>query len=354
MIPLHRSKPWLPVLAAVLPQPQLLGQKVGSVAPDITWERTHGFGDIANQRLSELRGSVLVLVSWTSFANTCAQQVPALNQLFANKAETGLVVIGVTGDAPELVLPWVEKHKVQFPTAISHSKDYRTTEVPEAIVIGTDFKLAWRGHPAALGAAGLDALLVGARPGIVLPGLEQVQARRRDGDFAGAWQRGQALLQAGNLRDHARAQLSGWLQEIEANAKHAAAAAAAAATAGDVHAQWVELDRIVKGYLGVPATDGAKERLEQLLADPKQKREIDAGKKLAEGKLQEGKQDYDAAFEIFKATASAFANTKAGKAAAAAMKALEQDGKLGFLASCPYCKAAGTACPTHRKKKKKT
>lgn len=343
------------LLSAVLaccPAP-LLAQKVGSPAPDITWERTYVFGDIPNQRLSDLKGSVIVLEFWTSYSNTCAQQVPGLNRLFEAKAQEGLVVVGVTGDDPNVVLPWVKKHEVKFPTATSQSKDYRITGVPEVIVIGTDFKIAWRGHPASLGEAGLDALLVGARPAIVLPGLEEVQTARRNGDYAGAWKKGQALLQAGNLKDNASTQLKGWLADIEATAKTAAAAAAAATTAGDLYEQWLQLDRIVQGYLGVPETEGAKEQLEKLLADPKQKREIDAGKKLAEGKQKEDEQEYDAAFELYKAAANTFANTKAGKVAATAMKALEKDGKLGYLATCPYCKAAGVACPTHSKNKKK-
>jgi len=353
MFSLHRIMLRPLIAFALLPISPLLAQKVGSTAPDITWERTYVFGDIANQRLSDLKGSVIVLEFWTTYSNTCAQQVPGLNRLFEAKAEAGLVVIGVTGDDPNLVLPWVKKHEVKFPTATSQSKDYRVTGVPEAIVIGTDFKIAWRGHPATLGEAGLDALLVGARPAIVLPGLEEVQTLRRGGDFAGAWQKGQSLLQAGGLKDNARAQLSGWLQDIEATAKSTMAEATAATTAGDLYAQWLQLDRIVRGYLGVPATEGAKEQLESLLADPKQKREIDAGKKLAEGRQKEDEQEFDAAFEIYKAAANTFANTKAGKAAATAMKALEKDGKLGFLATCPYCKAAGTACPTHSKSKKK-
>lgn len=344
----------LAILFSLLtPTAPAAAQKLGAEAPDIQWERTFAFGDVPNQQLSELKGSVIVLEFWTTYSNQCAQMVPLLNTLFAAKAEQGLVVIGLTGDDPNLVLPWVKKNEVKYPTATAQNKEYIVTGIPEAIVIDKDFKIAWRGHPAALDEAGLDRLLVGAQPAVVVAGLEEVQALRRANDHGGAWRKGQQLLETGSLSDRAVQQLTGWLTHYERFVATATAQAEAAAKTGDVYEQWRNLEPLAGPYRGIPGSDAAKDQLDKLLAEPKHKREIDAGRKLAEGKQKEAACDFDGAHEIYKAVAASFANTKAGKAALAAQKDIESQGKLGYLATCPYCKAGGAACPTHSKTKKK-
>ncbi len=337
------------VLFALLTQ-SLVAQKIGTDAPDITWERTFGFGDVESHKLSDLKGSVIVLEFWTNYSNTCIQEVPKLNKLFAEKGEQGLVVIGVTGDDPALVPGWVTKHAVKYPCATSNSKDYTVTGVPEAIVIDKDFKIAWRGHPAALADAGLERYLVGARPAIVVQGLEEAQLLRKAGDFGGTWKKTRELLDAGTLSERAQTQAKEWLTKIEAFVTMSLAAADKAV--GDPYTQWLHLDPLAARYQGVPGTEGAKARLDALLADPKQKRDVEVGKKIAEAQAKEAAFDFDGAYEIYKAAASAFGNTKAGKAAALTVKAYEKDGKLGYMATCPYCKAGGVACPTHKRKKK--
>ncbi len=39
-------------------------QAIGSAAPDIAWSGTFEFGDIQKQKLSDLRGSVVLLEFW--------------------------------------------------------------------------------------------------------------------------------------------------------------------------------------------------------------------------------------------------------------------------------------------------
>ena len=39
-------------------------QKVGELAPDIAWTKTFVFGDIPRHKLSELRGSAVLLEFW--------------------------------------------------------------------------------------------------------------------------------------------------------------------------------------------------------------------------------------------------------------------------------------------------
>lgn len=42
----------------------LAAQKAGDIAPDITWDATYVFGDIQAKKLSDLRGSVVLLEFW--------------------------------------------------------------------------------------------------------------------------------------------------------------------------------------------------------------------------------------------------------------------------------------------------
>ena len=51
----------LTALAALAP---LAAQEVGTEAADITWRSTHNFGDMPAKKLSELRGSVVLLEFW--------------------------------------------------------------------------------------------------------------------------------------------------------------------------------------------------------------------------------------------------------------------------------------------------
>ena len=53
-----------PILLALLLSIPLSAQSVGGEAPDIAWEHTFGFGDIPSKKLSELRGSVVLLEFW--------------------------------------------------------------------------------------------------------------------------------------------------------------------------------------------------------------------------------------------------------------------------------------------------
>ena len=53
-----------PILVALTLAAAAAAQKVGAEAPDITWTKTFVFGDVPSQKLSELRGSVVLLEFW--------------------------------------------------------------------------------------------------------------------------------------------------------------------------------------------------------------------------------------------------------------------------------------------------
>jgi hypothetical protein len=273
--------------------------------------------------------------------------------LFAEKAEAGLVVVGVTGEEESEVKAWVEKNKVAYPIGIGDTEDYNVRAIPHAFLIDKEGKVIWRGNPGSLDARTIDEALVGAKPAVVVAGLEEVQSLRRSKDHGGAWRKAKSLLEAGGLSERAEAQATDWMQASTRFVEESMKAADAAESQKDLFLLWSKLEPVASLYQGVPGAEAAKARLAALLADPKNKREIEAGRKVAEAKQKELALDFDGAHTIYKEVATAFGNTRAGKVAAAAFAAIEKDGKLGFDPTCGYCKAAGVACPAHSKAKKK-
>ncbi|MFY9345737.1 MAG: TlpA disulfide reductase family protein [Planctomycetota bacterium] len=330
----------------------LAAQKVGEDAPDIVWSRTFGFGDIAAGKLSDLRGSVVLLEFFETEGTASRKHAPQLEVWHSQKAEAGLVVIGVSADSTAQVEAWIKKVGADYPIALSKTTDYVLSVMPHALLIDKDGKVAWRGQLELLDEPTLDKTLVGARPAIVVAGLEDVQVMRRAKDFGAAYGRAKQLLAGTSLSERAQAQAKDWVQQYEQFVQDAIAAADKAVAAKDVFAQWAALQPAADWYQGVPGADVCKTRFDALLAVPTNKKEIEAGRKLATAKVKEAAFDFDGAYAICKEVAAAFGTTKAGRDAAALIKAYEKDGKLGYDHTCGYCKAGGSACPQHRKKKK--
>lgn len=331
---------------------QLPAQAIGSEVPDLVWTATHNFGDIPSKRLSELRGSV-VLLEFVSVRQAAArEEVGKLTTLHRDRIELGLVVVSVTSEPADQVANWVKRYDVQRPVAVGFDKGYDVRAVPDAFLVDKDGKLLWHGHPGALDRTLLDNALAGARPAIALPGLEDAQTLRRSRAFGATWRKAKELLAAGGLSERAAAQARDWMQQYEQFVQQALAAAEAAVAAKDAYGQWAALQPVADFYDGVPGADAAKQQLAALLADARNKREIEAGKKMAAAKAKADAFDFDGAYAIFKELSTTLGNTRAGRDAAATMKAYEKDGKLGYDHTCGYCQAGGAACPQHRKKKK--
>jgi hypothetical protein len=142
------------------------------------------------------------------------------------------------------------------------------------------------------------------------------------------------------------------MQGIEKQVADGLAAADAAERAKDTFALWSTLEPLALRFHGVPGADAARTRFDALLANPETRREVEAGRKLADAEAREAAQDFDGAYTRYKALAGSHAGTAAGRKADERHRAIEKDGKLGFDATCGYCKSANAACPQHRRKPK--
>ena len=331
----------------------MAAQKIGSDASELVWTANYEFGDIANKKLSDLRGSVVLLVFFKIQSSASHDEIKRLNSLHADKSQVGLVVVGVTEEDAVDVGAWAKASGVKYPIAVCDKGDYIVRGIPDSFLIDKDGKIVWRGHPATLELPLLEKTLAGAKPAVVVAGLEELGAMRRANDHGGIWRKGKQLLEGGGLSTRAQAQAADWVQTIELFVAKSIAEADKAEVAKDVYGMWAALEPVALFYQGAPGAETAKTRYEALMADAKNKKEIDAGKKFAEGKDREAKFDFDGAHAIYKETERLFGGTKAGKAAGLAWKQIEKDNKLGYVHTCGYCKAGGCACPTHSKLKKK-
>lgn len=327
-------------------------QTVGSVAPDLVFHHRYHFGEIEAKKLSELRGSVVLVEFWATTCEYCRSEVAHLNRLHRTRLDTGLVVISMTPEPPDIVEPYLERHHVRFPVTIGDVAAYALTSVPDAILVDPDGKIRWRGRPYHLDDTTIDKALQGARPAHVAPGLEAVHALRRQQAHGEAFRALQQALTDGKLEARAKAQAERWLRDYETAVAAAMQTAAEATVEQDHHAAWVALQPIAEWYVGIPGADQAKKRLTELLADSRRRREVDAGRKLAEAIAKEELLEFDAADAECKEVVQRFASTRAGKAAAARRLAYERDGKLGYLHTCNQCKVAGAACQEHRRRPK--
>lgn len=266
--------------------------------------------------------------------------------------ELGLVVVGVTGEDATEVGNYVKANAVKHPIAVGYNEDYDVTGIPDAFLIDKDGKIVWRGHPAELDMPLVNRTLVGARPAIVPKDLAEVHALRKANDYGGAWRRTKELIDGGTLKAPALALAQQWVATTEQFVTESMAAADRPEVQKDLFLLWTKLEPVATGYQGVPGAERAKDRFAALMADPRTKKEVDAGQRLLAAQKLETDLEFDKAYEAFKVLASQAGSTRAGRLANDAYRRLEKEGKLGYQPACTYCKAKGGACPTHLRKKR--
>jgi len=110
--------------------------RAGQVAPDFTARDLHG----KPVRLSQYRGSVVLLNFWATWCPACQHEMPLLNQWYAANAAEHLVVLGVDKqESVSDVRSFIRAKGLRYPLAIDQNgtavSDYALPGMPASFVI---------------------------------------------------------------------------------------------------------------------------------------------------------------------------------------------------------------------------
>jgi cytochrome c biogenesis protein CcmG/thiol:disulfide interchange protein DsbE len=135
------------------------GSPIGAPAPDFTLSLFDG-GELS---LVDQLGSVVVVNFWASWCVPCRDEAPALERLWQEYGDKGVVFIGVSyKDVTDKATSFIEEFSVTYPNGPDPynriSAAYRITGVPETFLVARDGRLVewWIGP---ITEAGLRAAL---------------------------------------------------------------------------------------------------------------------------------------------------------------------------------------------------
>jgi cytochrome c biogenesis protein CcmG, thiol:disulfide interchange protein DsbE len=117
---------------------------VGAVAPDWTLTDKNG----RQQKLSDLRGKVVVLEFWASWCGYCRLSIPAMQKLHEKFADKGVQVLGINFQELEGADPiaYLKSRNATYSTLLSGEKVadvYGVTSVPAFLVIDQNGKVTF-------------------------------------------------------------------------------------------------------------------------------------------------------------------------------------------------------------------
>jgi cytochrome c biogenesis protein CcmG/thiol:disulfide interchange protein DsbE len=113
----------------------------GFSAPDFKAELLDG-GQVT---LSELRGQAVVLNVWATWCPPCRQEMPALEKVYNDFKQQGLVLIGLnltSQDSEKDVVDFVQEYGLSFPVALDRDgtiqRKYKISGYPTTFFIDRD------------------------------------------------------------------------------------------------------------------------------------------------------------------------------------------------------------------------
>jgi peroxiredoxin/outer membrane lipoprotein-sorting protein len=90
-------------------------------------------------RLEDLRGKVVLIDFWATWCPPCRRELPAIEKIYRDYREKGLVVLAVTSEPKGVAASFIEKHGYTFPVLIDVEQTvfdkYAVRSIPVVIVV---------------------------------------------------------------------------------------------------------------------------------------------------------------------------------------------------------------------------
>ncbi len=118
---------------------------VGSEAPDFELKSTRG----ETVKLSELKGSVVLLDFWATWCGPCRKAIPFLSRLYSEYSDRGLVILSINlGESSDVVLEFANRHKMAWTVLLDPegavADFYNVRAIPTFVVIDKDGMVRYR------------------------------------------------------------------------------------------------------------------------------------------------------------------------------------------------------------------
>jgi peroxiredoxin len=100
--------------------------------------------------LEAYRDKLVLLHFWATFCSPCVEELPALESLWQEYGDEGLVILGIAGDRgnTDTVREFATKTGVSFPVVLDRDgrvrNDYEVVALPTTYLVGRDGKLSGR------------------------------------------------------------------------------------------------------------------------------------------------------------------------------------------------------------------
>lgn len=130
------------VLSATLAYPALAAKKMGEAAPDFTLKSNSG----SNIRLSEQKGTVVLVNFWASWCGPCRKEMPLLEEMQKKYSPLGFTVLGVNVDKDSSLADKIlDDIPVSFPILFDASGDisklYDVDAMPTTVIVDRNGKM---------------------------------------------------------------------------------------------------------------------------------------------------------------------------------------------------------------------
>jgi len=104
-------------------QGTVAGTKTGfKLAPEFSLKDVNG----TEKKLSDFRGSVVIIDFWATWCPPCREEIPHFVELYNQYKDQGLEIIGVSMDqSPERIIPgFIEKNNINYTILFGEDKVY--------------------------------------------------------------------------------------------------------------------------------------------------------------------------------------------------------------------------------------